>query len=142
MTTIATDGKTIAADSLSIGSFKLQKPVKKMIRLNDGRVLALTGAHWETQAMADWLNGQREKPKIGEGHGALVLGEKLILYDDDLEPMEVPAPYAIGCGCDFAMGAMLAGASPREAVKIAARLDQNTGGPVRIMSYAPSRPKA
>lgn len=142
MTTIATDGKTIAADSRAVGNFILQGNVNKLKRLKDGRILGTCGELWETHAVAGWLDGKRDKPKVSEGFGALVLGESLILYRDNLEPMEIPPPYSIGSGCGHAIGAMLAGASPREAIKISIKLDENTGGRIRVMEYAKSRPKA
>lgn len=44
--------------------------------------------------------------------------------------------YSVGSGSDFALGAMAAGASPAEAVKIASKLDSYTGG--RIQSVMAS----
>lgn len=44
---------------------------------------------------------------------------------------ELAAPFfAIGSGCEYAMGALAAGASAREAVEIASRFDTATGGSV------------
>lgn len=50
----------------------------------------------------------------------------------------LPAPikmyknmYAIGSGSEYALGAMAAGCSAREAIKIAAKFDTNTGGKIR-----------
>lgn len=41
--------------------------------------------------------------------------------------------FAIGSGGPYAMGAMAMGATPEEAVAIAARFDPNTGGAVEVM---------
>lgn len=41
--------------------------------------------------------------------------------------------YAVGSGGPYAMGAMAMGASPEEAVAIAARFDPNTGGEVEVL---------
>lgn len=41
--------------------------------------------------------------------------------------------HAIGSGCQFALGAMSSGATPEEAVMIASKFDNNTGG--KIVSY-------
>ena len=43
----------------------------------------------------------------------------------------VQPPVAVGSGCEFAIGAMAAGASSADAVRIAAKFDINTGGPVQ-----------
>lgn len=53
---------------------------------------------------------------------------------DAMIPSEFRGAYSIGSGCDFAMGAMLAGKSAAEAVRIAAKLDIYTGGPVRTLT--------
>lgn len=44
--------------------------------------------------------------------------------------------YAIGSGGDFAMGALAAGSTAREAVKIASDYDPGCGGPVVYMGLA------
>lgn len=41
--------------------------------------------------------------------------------------------YAVGSGAPYALGAMAMGASPEEAVAIAARFDPNTGGEVEVL---------
>lgn len=43
-------------------------------------------------------------------------------------------PWAIGSGCDYAIGAMAHGARPEEAIDIAARFDIYTGGPIQFES--------
>lgn len=40
--------------------------------------------------------------------------------------------YGIGSGADYAIGALMAGASVEEAMKIAIKLDINSGGPIQI----------
>jgi len=40
--------------------------------------------------------------------------------------------YGIGSGADYAVGALMAGASVEEAMKIAIKLDTNSGGPIQI----------
>ena len=40
--------------------------------------------------------------------------------------------YGIGSGADYAVGALMAGATVEEALKIAIKLDINSGGPIQI----------
>lgn len=40
--------------------------------------------------------------------------------------------YGIGSGADYAVGALMAGATVEEAMKIAIKLDINSGGPIQI----------
>lgn len=42
--------------------------------------------------------------------------------------------YAVGSGAPYALGAMAMGASPEEAVAIAARFDPNTGGELEVFN--------
>jgi len=42
-------------------------------------------------------------------------------------------PFAIGSGSEFALGAMHAGATPLEAIRIASKLDIYTGGPLDVL---------
>lgn len=42
--------------------------------------------------------------------------------------------YAIGSGGPYAMGAMAMGATPEEAVAVAARFDPNTGGEIEALT--------
>lgn len=41
--------------------------------------------------------------------------------------------YAVGSGSEYALGALVAGVSPKDSVKVAAALDLYTGGEVRTM---------
>lgn len=73
---------------------------------------------------------------LEEGFEALVIDTltgKCYMYENRLYPYEVKAPFAIGSGFKYAMGAMLAGATAAQAVEIAARLDKNTGGEVQVI---------
>jgi ATP-dependent protease HslVU (ClpYQ) peptidase subunit len=41
--------------------------------------------------------------------------------------------YGVGSGSDYAIGALHAGAKPKRAVEIAAKLDVNTSGPIQVV---------
>lgn len=55
------------------------------------------------------------------------LGDDLSFVEDEL------GAYAIGSGSEFALGALVAGVSPKDSVKVAAALDLYTGGDVRTL---------
>lgn len=132
ITTIAYDGKTLAADTQGNASFILKG--HKLHRLANGSLFGAAGSLQETLAVLGWLNGG-EKPTdlenfeglIIEASGASVLGERLIRVPS-LEPF-----YAIGSGSHFALAAMACGCTAVEAVRIAARFDPYTGGRVESM---------
>ena len=61
---------------------------------------------------------------------------KVFIYESKLYPFVIDAPFhAIGSGADFAIGAMAAGKSATDAVKIAAKFDLATGGAIRTISW-------
>lgn len=101
----------------------------KVHRLKDGRVLGVAGKTRDALALRSWLDGDGPRPKKAE-LSALLLGPggtvELIVDLDD--PIRVEAPAAVGSGSELAIGAMLAGSTPREAVLIAASRDPFTGG--------------
>lgn len=70
--------------------------------------------------------------EVDEDFEALILSPKgLWHYDSAMIPLKVEDQfYAIGSGGDLARAAMLAGATPQEAVKIAAKLDSFTGNKI------------
>jgi ATP-dependent HslUV protease subunit HslV len=145
MTTIATDGQTMAADGLrkQHGAI-IDTDALKLRRLSDGRIVGTCGDVAEGEMVVEWLEaggGKDDKPTISDDTVALVLNldGTVEIYDHHCRPIRVPAPIAIGSGCEFAMGALDAGASPQKAVVIATRRDPNSGGRISVMSLMVSR---
>lgn len=134
MTTIAYDGKTLAADSLACCSFKVQQPFNK-IHDTGSHLVALAGNYSVSLEWVEWFKSGFEGEKdFKDGlQGAFVVDKStgfLTVYPQEGKyPSEQPSNYpnAIGSGEQFAMGAMLAGATAIEAIKIAQRLDKGTG---------------
>jgi len=136
MTTIATDGKTMASDTLLSGSFREQFDSVKLFRI-DNAVYGISGDWGLSMAYIDWVRAGRpkdDKPDASGQWNALFVKDGKIWWEGEgLRPIENGTPNAIGSGKDFAMGAMLAGATPSQAVKIAMMLDTSTGGKIRTM---------
>jgi ATP-dependent protease HslVU (ClpYQ) peptidase subunit len=139
MTTVAWDGKSLAADRRMAGWMD----AGKIFKLKDGRVLA--GAGWldEIIEVAAWLdNGgdERDKPTVDaeDDESAtdylLIDGDKCYwLTAPYLRPVEVlDGMAAVGSGAKFALGAMEAGKTAAEAVVIASKFDPHTGGGVDV----------
>lgn len=135
MTTIATDGRTMAGDDQVTGGGQVLASRTKIIGLPDGRVFGCTGYSDECSLFAKWMQGGIEKPTLGDDFAALVLtpDNKAFWIGQRLEPVEWSVPATIGSGGDIALGAMLAGKSPAEAVQIAASRDVGTGSVVTVM---------
>ena len=144
MTTIAWDGKIVAADSRLSGAWYDDRRggACKIAKIESGRyanhVIALAGRA---------SMGLRVLRLLGEG---IALSAFDIPVDAELSyvlfspvgdhvefcvqgdpfPLAGFAPFALGSGQTFAMGAMFAGANAIEAVRIAIRLDEGSGGEV------------
>jgi len=139
MTTIAWDGKTLAADRrVSYGSISDAK-MTKIAKTKFG----LCGAAGNSSLAAGfkrWFhNGEKGDPptlgKDGEIATAFIIRSSgLRLHYDQCGWYEVdPGPFAIGSGYEIAIGAMESGKSAVQAVQIAAKLDGCTGNEIDIL---------
>lgn len=144
MTTIATDGKTMAGDGIRVHrDTVVNKSAQKVRRLDDGSLLGTCGDVALGYMLIDWLNGKSDKPALNPetGFSALHLqvGGTVVMYDQHCTPMPVDQlPFAIGSGMDLAIGAMDYGATPEEAVAIAASRDPSTGGMITALTIGAS----
>lgn len=132
MTTIATDGRSMAADSLVTSGGERVGFTVKVQKTRDGTVFGSCGPSVDCSLFADWMHGDIEKPELSDDFSALVLEPdgQLRYFCKKLHPVEFVVPQAIGSGADFAIGAMLAGMTPEEAVAIAMERDTCSGGMV------------
>lgn len=135
MTTIASDGLSVAGDSrlLSGTDIVVSSSRVKVRRLCDGSVLGCSGTSIDVEAFVAWLEagGKGKRPKASDKMSALQLTPAGLVYFGAEGPgIPCDAPMAIGSGGEIAMGAMDAGATPVEAVEIAIDRDPFSGGPV------------
>jgi ATP-dependent protease HslVU (ClpYQ) peptidase subunit len=145
MTTIATDGRTIAADGLvTAGIERIDTSARKIVRV-DGLIYALCGRTSALRPLVRWHQDGADPdtvPKVGGEWGLVVIDPNQphahYYHNDALFPSFVPYPCAFGTGEQFARGAMLAGADPRRAVEIAAECDVNTGGTITHLDIGPA----
>lgn len=139
MTTIATDGHTIAADRLVTGGGLVHGTVRKLHRAQDGSVIGVAGTTFIIDAFVRWYN-DRDRPEQfdakTDNFEALILKPDgtVWCYDQHGNCYEAGAPSAIGSGSGVAYGAMAAGATPAEAVRIACDRDTCSGGGVDWMT--------
>lgn len=142
MTTITYDGRYLAADTLGVrGGNRSEQPSCK-IAVQDGYAFATGGTwgHFRPQLMAWALIHLRDAEpewrgcpaKDVEGAMLVVTPMRGLLVFTDQAPYPDPEawPFAIGTGGDIALGAMGAGVTAMEAVKLAMRWDLKTGGEV------------
>lgn len=134
MTTVAYDGKTLAADRRA----DEWMTVCKLFKLKDGRIVTGAGFYDQIVEVVAWLKrggSETDRPALTEGDGEE--SDILVIHPDGkaywltwpyLRPVLVREKYiAVGSGANFAMGAMAAGATARKAVEIACRFDKGSG---------------
>jgi hypothetical protein len=150
VTTIATDGKVIAADTMTTrpGGFREPGHYKKMHVVD-----APGGVRWLVAVAGDMSMVEPLKRWVVDGATAAD-----IPFRDDRHadwhlwvfkpeglfeamasaPRLCPChcPNAIGSGARFAIGAFAMGATPRQAVEVASRFDIYTGGEVEVLDIA------
>jgi hypothetical protein len=132
MTTIAWDGKTLAADTRATSSGMPYRAVK-LFALPDGSLFAGSGDYGQVCAVKEWLEHMiTQMPKTDDFAGLFVTptGEAFRLEETLIRLPIHERFHAIGSGRDFAMAAMHCGRSAREAVEIASLYDVFTGGEV------------
>ena len=134
MTTIAADLTSMSSDSM-VSWGERSYFTKKTARCK-GAIYGFAGDFEAVTKLLNWVNDgmpARKRPDINwEDVETLVLRKNGLFY---LRPdfKEYPfnrACFAIGTGSMAAMGAMMAGAEPYDAVRIACDIDPNSSGEI------------
>ena len=135
MTTVVYRDGVMACDSQSTGSY--HERVRKIVRLSDGTMVGACGRTQRCQAVMDWLVADCDgKCPPMSGVGLLIAKPDGSIWcaDDDFRPYRLRQKFAaIGSGSAVAIGAMEAGASALQAVKIAAKHDGGTSAPFKTL---------
>lgn len=134
MTTIAYRDGILAADSRGTCSGWIQPGKEtKLFRLQDGRAAGVTGTWAIAVRLLKWIESDRSTDQP-EGDARIVaVGRKIEVFEDGHSYIETAKFMAWGSGMPPALGALHAGASAVEAVRIAALVDTLTGGKVISM---------
>lgn len=141
MTVIATDGESMAGDSLTTASGQIVAYRAKVVQFADGRIAGACGDTTECRKLMRWLEHGGDKPTVGDAYAIVLNTDGSVEYwDKEFEPLPYVIPMAIGSGGDLAIGAMLAGADPERAVKLAMERDRHCGGEVTVI-HRPRRLK-
>jgi ATP-dependent protease HslVU (ClpYQ) peptidase subunit len=140
MTTIATDGRSMAADGrVCAGATIFGSNAKKIIRLADGRICGCAGNSRYQAPFVAWLANGGDLPEMDDEFEALVLmpDGTVVSYDHKGRSLPEELPTASGSGREFALAAMDLGASPEEAVKAACARDTMSGGEITVLELPP-----
>jgi len=139
MTTVAFDGDTLATDSRCVGDY-IDDNVKKLFLVGE-TFYAVAGSLTEVLAFINWRESvhidsekTNEKPNIQSDISVIeVVGGDVFFWEKNCVHVPCSVPIAIGSGASFAMAAMLCGKTAIEAVEIAKKLDENSGGEVQFV---------
>lgn len=141
MTTIAWDGKILAADGmLTSGDEAQSRTWEKILELESGWI-ASAGNFDINRHLQQWIaNGmQVPAPKI-EGRAIFVpkkRGRAIMIYSELYDMRSRGEKMAIGSGDAYAVAAMAAGCNAISAVRIAIKFDTKSGGKVRWVRCRP-----
>lgn len=136
MTVIVVRDGVMAADTASWCGQIIVAHRNKIRRLHDGRLFAGTGERASADACFDWLDGRAEKPPPEErdAFAALILGPggiERVDYKFRTHADNQEFAFA-GAHGELLFGALAAGASAEEAVRIAIRYGDSAGGEVQV----------
>lgn len=143
MTTLATNGLVLATDSLSVyGGEPVPRDAIKYT-ITDGFLFTIAGTRCLLDPFIKWFLAGAKPELYPRTHSTDITFEVWVMYRDPngvhgisynhecpyADPMVFPA--ATGTGRKYALGAMYAGLSPAEAVRIATKLDVHSREPVQ-----------
>lgn len=132
MTTIACTPRHMASDSLLLDDTIAH--TRKMWRCNGG-ILGAAGSGGVGYRLAMYLNGTGKAPQMDEEAALWIDGKAIWLFDESVHPYPISDPFAaLGTGTMAALAAMHLGQTPRQAVKVASKVDPNTGGKINWMT--------
>ncbi len=145
MTTIATDGKSMAGDGLvTCGNLVCGWNLQKVYRLKDGRLVGICGSGYDFGVFLKWMEDGGKAPKLSEHFEALVLSPdgSCATFNEDCRTFPEELPSACGSGKQIAIGAMDAGLSPEESVMLACARNTDSGGVILTLELAATELKA
>lgn len=134
MTTIAWDGKVLAADRQQT-SGDMRTKATKIFRLDNKTVVAICGTLSCGLLLVEWYKAGAKAeawPTFQQDDlwSRLIVAtpKGIVEYEQLPVPLPILEPFmAFGSGRAYALGAMAAGCGAREAVKIASKFDTFTG---------------
>jgi len=138
MTTIAIRGGVVAADSQVTADGLRAGSTAKIIKRGQA-VAGFTGKCIGGQAFLDWFSSgmQGDAPlELMDGTTGVIVSPGnplLIAHEEGWERRWVDCE-GFGSGGDIALGAMLAGATVEEAVRLACTRDTRSGGPITVLT--------
>lgn len=133
ITTVVFDGETLASDSRTTGNY-IEDNTKKLFKQGN-RLYGFCGRVTTAYLFLQWSNDRtKEKPRLDDDFEVIEIENgKPYYYDKNLVKTPTTTPCSIGSGCHLAMAAILSGKNSKQAVEIAKKLDECTGGKVQTI---------
>lgn len=144
MTTIATDGVTIAADGRACAGGIIVSERTKKIVVSEGVIFALTGTEALFPALVDWIKKGADPAAVPKAHDPALTWALTVIsvagafrYTHSMpHPDTIDYPFADGTGHEMAAVLMDAGKSPCEAVRLTCKRDIHSGGEIQVVNIA------
>lgn len=143
MTTIAYKDGVLAADTLCVNGYTRAGYLTKIARGSDGVLGGSAGTAAFNRRFLEWITAGRvteppraetDKDSNSRDFGFIVLLDGQLELHEPEGVLTISAPfYACGSGREIAVGAMAAGASAEQAVKVAIELDCYSGGDITTL---------
>ena len=145
MTTVAWDGKTLAADKrATIGGTRTT--ITKLRRGKGGNLVGVSGTASLMEAIFAWLCDGGKKPEAQEDRsdwcGVIEIDpDGRCFKHERWGKFQIEAPYfAVGSGSDLALAAMSLGCDAAKAVEVASQFDTASGDGVDALHLAAAKP--
>jgi ATP-dependent protease HslVU (ClpYQ) peptidase subunit len=108
----------------------------KIHKLDDGRIIGACGPSVCCIKFRTHMIEGGDKPTLSDDFCALILkpGGNVVFVDKEMIEIPYRLPAGIGSGSEFAIGAMMAGASPVDAVALAIDRDCKSGGEITVQA--------
>ena len=134
VTTVACNRDMMSSDSLCDDGGMRSKG-QKIFESADGSILGFAGSFAQGYRFVEWFEDEEGAPPECDEVTILILDRKgkMTLWDGGHPTPVLEKFYAIGSGSHAAMAAMMCGKTPREAVKIACKVDTGSGGTVKTI---------
>lgn len=141
MTTVAYKDGVMAADSKVTQGRSTITFMDKIIQKN-GYVFGISGCPAACTRVVDWVaehglyEADNSRHKRGDFDILVWYKNQLYSLDNELYPIRLNKnkPHTLGTGADVAMGALMAGATVKQAVEIAVKIDVYTGGKIKVVT--------
>lgn len=139
MTTVVYKDGILASDSRCTQSDTVVGNVTKIHKIDDNTLIGFCGRTAQAFKFIEWYKDGKKKEDAQSDDDsdftALVIIKGVVYRYDGYNPQIIKSKFhSIGSGFMVALGAMEAGASAIEAIKIAKKYDIYTGGKIQTLS--------